>query len=153
MCAEYQINKEPSEIREYLKRHGESDSENTYRPRIKLFSDAPVVIDEEMKVEMMRFSQDQPCEFIRKIGHHRQPVILKQQSFAEWLSADLDSNEALRLLNLQQQPLDLKVKTDRKMAKGWEKRVAAFVEKSEKELIFEKIMRDDQQDLHHSRKQ
>ncbi len=239
MCAEYQVNKEPVEIREYLKRHGESDSENVYRPRIKLFGVAPIVVGEDMRVEPMRFSlkppsikyatfnarlydfdqrtdrvvsigekptwkkplretrclvpmtgfvepiytgkhagemvefedktidmffaagiyevskdpktgepyrgfsiiMDQPCDFIREIGHHRQPVILKQSSFGEWLSSDLDPDEAMKILNLQQQPLDLKVKTDRKMAKGWEKRVAAFVEKSEKELSFEQLLR------------
>lgn len=239
MCAEYQVKKEPVEIREFLKRHGESDSENVYKPRIKLFDFAPVVAGEDMRIEPMRFSlkppaikyatfnarlydydprtdrvvsiaekptwrkplretrclvpmtgfvepiytgahagemvefedtalemifaagiyevskdpktgepykgfsiiMDQPCEYVKEVGHHRQPVFLKQGSFEEWLSADLDPDEAMKLLNLQQQPLNLKVKTDRKMAKGWEKRVAAFVEKSEKELSFEMLLR------------
>ena len=239
MCAEYQINKQPAEIREYLSRHGESDSENTYRPRIKLFGVAPIVVGEDFRIEPMQFSlkppsvkfatfnarlydldkktdliismaekrtwkkplaesrclvpmtsfiepiytgehagemvefedkvqdmifaagiyevstdiktgkpykgfsivMDQPDEVVRKTGHHRTPVFLNQTSFEEWLSPDLDSDGAMRVLSGERQKLDLAVKTDRKMAKGWEKRVAAFVEKSEKEEHFETLLR------------
>lgn len=240
MCAEYQINKQPSEIREYLKRHGEAEHENTYRPRIKLFGVAPVVVGENLEVKPMRFSlkppsvkfatfnarlydyderankivalperrtwkkplqesrclipmtgfiepiytgehagemvefedkiqdmvfaaglyevskdiktgepftgftiiMDQPDKVVREVGHHRTPVFIKQTSFEEWLSPDLSTDDAMRLLNKERQPLDLKYKTDRKMAKGWEKRVATFLEKAEKEMHFEALFRD-----------
>ncbi|CAN5504195.1 hypothetical protein BH10BDE1_BH10BDE1_12720 [soil metagenome] len=239
MCAEYQINKQPVEIREWLKRQGESDSENVYRPRIKLFTTAPIVVGEDFRVEPMTFSlkppaikyatfnarlydydqrtdrivamgekrtwkvplaetrclvpmtgfiepiytgthagemvefedkvqdmvfaagvyevsvdpktggpykgfsiiMDQPNDFIREVGHHRQPVFLRPAAFDEWLSSDLDVADAMTLLNSQRQPVDLKVKTDRKMAKGWEKRIATFVEKSAKELEFEALLK------------
>jgi putative SOS response-associated peptidase YedK len=60
MCAEYQINKQPVEIREWLKRKGESDSDNVYRPRIKLFTVAPIVVGEEFRIEAMKFSLKPP---------------------------------------------------------------------------------------------
>lgn len=241
MCAEYQINKQPYEIREWLKRHGEAEHENTDRtpPRIKLYGKAPIVVGEDFKIEQMQFSlkppsikyptfnarmysfdektdrvvampekktwkrplvesrclvpmtgfiepiytgkhagemvefedkvqdmifaagiyevssdfktgkpykgfsiiMDQPDRVVREVGHHRTPVFLTQSSFEEWLSSDLEADGAMQLLNKCRQPLDLKVKTDRKMAKGWERRVDAFVEKSRKELEFEKLLR------------
>lgn len=85
---------------------------------------------------------DHPNDFIRKTGHHRQPVFLKRDAFGDWLSADLQTDDAIQILNTAKQPLDLTVKTDRKMAKGWEKRVAAFLEKSEKELHFEELRKE-----------
>lgn len=196
MCAEYQVNKQPYEIREWLKRHGESESENNYNPRIKLFSRAPVIVGEDMELHTMRFSLKPPATkfatfnarlfdfdekankvttiadkrtwkkpfaesrclvpmtgfiepiytgphagemvefedkiqdmifaagiyevskdtktgedyrgfsiimdkanpFVKATGHHRTPVFLKQASFADWLSADLEPGDAIKLL-------------------------------------------------------
>ncbi len=238
MCAEYQINKQPVEIREWLKRHGESDSSD-YRPRVKLFSHAPIVYGEEFRIESMSFSlkppamkfatfnarlydfddrthrivpmgekrtwkkplaesrclvpmtgfvepiytgdhagemvefedtiqdmifaagvyevsvdpksganyrgfsiiMDQPNDFIRSVGHHRQPVFLKDSAFEQWLSADLDSAGAMKVLATERLSLSLKVKTGRKMAKGWEKRIAAFQEKAAREAEIEALLK------------
>lgn len=240
MCAEYQVNKQPLEIREWLKRHGESDSENNYRPRIKLYTTAPVIVGEEFNIQSMRFSlkppgtpfatfnarifdhderadkivsiaekrtwkkpfaesrclipmtsfiepiytgthagemvefedkildmvfaagvyevskdlktgapytgfsiiMDRADPFVKQTGHHRTPAFLKQSSFEEWLSPDLNPDEAINLLQREKQPLDLKVKTDRKMAKGWEKRIGKNIEDGTWEEEFESLMKD-----------
>lgn len=59
MCAEYHINKQPKEIRDAL-RQGREPNEWTYRPTIKLFSSAPVVVGEDFEIKPMRFSLKPP---------------------------------------------------------------------------------------------
>ena len=76
-------------------------------------------------------------EFVRKVGHHRQPVFLRPSAFREWLEEDETPEERVQLLGRAQLDLNLTVKTDRAMAKGWEKRASAFKVKADREAKAE----------------
>lgn len=82
---------------------------------------------------------DQAHPFVKETGHHRTPVFLKQTSFEQWLSSDLEADEAIQLLIKNKQELDLKVRTERKMAEGWEKRVAKNIKDAKWEEEFEAL--------------
>lgn len=75
-------------------------------------------------LESFSILTDEPPKFVAGVGHDRCPVFLKESAFDAWLSEEKkDPKSLLALLNKNRDELDLDVKIDRPLAKGWEKRV------------------------------
>ncbi len=75
-------------------------------------------------LESFSILTDAPPPFVADIGHDRCPIFLKESAFGEWLSeGKKDPKTLLQLLQKNRADLDLDVKIDRPLAKGWEKRV------------------------------
>lgn len=96
-------------------------------------------VDKKTVEEYSGFSlvMDAPSDFVLKTGHHRQPVLLNPGKADEWLQEDeIDPDWGFKFLKTNRANPKLKVDTDRKMAKGWERRIAENQAKVEKELKF-----------------
>ncbi len=81
-----------------------------------------------------------PDEKVQSEGHHRTPVFLENSSCEDWLLGDMSPEERFDFLLKKRQELELLVRTDRKMARGWEKRVPTIEAKFEKEKNTEKMI-------------
>lgn len=67
---------------------------------------------------------DDPSDYVKDVGHDRQPVFLNQKRAEEWLENENDKGEDLRtfLKEVAEEP-DFTTSVDRPMVKGWEKRI------------------------------
>ena len=66
----------------------------------------------------------EPPEFIKKIGHDRCPLFLKESAFSTWLKVnDSESEQTKEFLLKNQKQLEFRVVKDREMRPGWEKRI------------------------------
>ncbi|KAB8037744.1 hypothetical protein GCL60_11260 [Silvanigrella paludirubra] len=66
----------------------------------------------------------EPGEFVRKIGHERSPIFLKQKlkTFENWFDCENnDGKNFIQLLSNRQEP-KMSIEIDRPLKKGWEKR-------------------------------
>jgi putative SOS response-associated peptidase YedK len=64
-----------------------------------------------------------PPAFIENVGHDRCPVFLREESFAEWLSPEpRDADKVINFLRENKKEINFKVKIDRPLKSGWEKR-------------------------------
>ena len=80
-----------------------------------------------------------PSEFVRAVGHHRQPIFLKPEAAREWIDRQPASPKAVVDFLLANRYLpELAAETSRKMARGWEKRIADSERKFENEMEFMK---------------
>lgn len=96
-------------------------------------------VDRATGEEYLGFSMiiDAPSEFVFKTGHHRQPLLLQSSAHEEWLQEDeIEPQWGLNFLKRHKLQTEFKVEIDRPMAKGWEKRVQAYIEKADRELEF-----------------
>ena len=64
-----------------------------------------------------------PDAVVKKVGHHRTPLFLPATAAEDWLLGDMSQEERFELLLKQRQALDLLVRCERKMARGWDKRI------------------------------
>ena len=67
---------------------------------------------------------DDPSDFVKDVGHDRQPVFLSPERAEEWLENEGEKGEELRtfLKEVAEEP-HFDTAIDRPMAKGWEKRI------------------------------
>ena len=73
---------------------------------------------------------DDPLPFVKKLGHDRSPVFLKDTSLDDWLNPmNGDPKEFIKALRENKEVPPLKATIDRPLAKGWERHAS-------KELIF-----------------
>lgn len=63
-----------------------------------------------------------PSDFIEKNGHDRSPIFLSYEDSKKWLVMQSNENEMIDFLKTSNQILNLKVKKDRPLKAGWEKR-------------------------------
>ena len=65
-----------------------------------------------------------PSDYVKDVGHDRQPVFLSPERAEEWLSSEGEKGEELRtfLMEMAEEP-NFETEIDRPMAKGWEKRI------------------------------
>lgn len=64
-----------------------------------------------------------PSEFVKTLGHDRQPIFLNQKAFEEWLAAKKEDATKLKKLLLENiETNKFEVETDRPLKAGWEKR-------------------------------
>lgn len=83
---------------------------------------------------------DVASDFVRDVGHHRQPVFLSAAAAREWLETEAPAEELLRWLARSQDRPRLEVRIDRAMARGWEKRASAFEKKAARESEIERLI-------------
>ena len=64
-----------------------------------------------------------PPPFIENVGHDRCPIFLKKEAFAAWLDPNpQDSARVIDFLKNNKKEINFKVKIDRPLKAGWEKR-------------------------------
>lgn len=75
-------------------------------------------------VQSFAIVTDEPSDYVKDVGHDRQPVFLGRQRAEEWLANVNDKGEDLRtfLKEVAEEP-DFATAIDRPMVKGWEKRI------------------------------
>lgn len=67
---------------------------------------------------------DDPSDYVKEIGHDRQPVFLSQKRAEDWLNNEKQQGEELRtFLKEGAEEPNFTTEIDRPMAKGWEKRI------------------------------
>ena len=88
-----------------------------------------------------------PDAKVQKVGHHRTPLFLPRAAAENWLMGDISQEERFEYLLKQRQALDLLVRCERKMAHGWEKRIAQveskFAAEKNSEAMIESWLKKD----------
>lgn len=76
------------------------------------------------KLESFAIVTDDPSDFVKDLGHDRQPVFLSQERAREWIRNEGSKGEDLRtfLKEFAEEP-NFQATIDRPLAKGWEKRI------------------------------
>ncbi len=66
---------------------------------------------------------EEPPPFIENVGHDRCPVFLKKESYIEWLNPQpQEAGRVIEFLQQNKKEIKFKVKIDRPLKPGWEKR-------------------------------
>lgn len=75
--------------------------------------------------ELLSFAivTDDPSDFVKDLGHDRQPVFLDEESARDWLSNENEAGEQLKIF-LREMALEpnFSAQAERSLARGWEKR-------------------------------
>jgi putative SOS response-associated peptidase YedK len=67
----------------------------------------------------------EPSDFVREMGHDRQPIFLEREQAVQWLgSKDSSVENSLSVLMMARKNIALSLKVDRPLKSGWEKRRA-----------------------------
>lgn len=64
-----------------------------------------------------------PCAYVKKVGHDRQPVFLKLKDAKEWRTLEGDAQELKEFLYDNAIKPKVKTSIDRPLKPGWEKRI------------------------------
>ncbi|MCO6431230.1 MAG: SOS response-associated peptidase family protein [Deltaproteobacteria bacterium] len=68
---------------------------------------------------------DEPCDYVREIGHDRQPIFLEDGAAREWLKVnDIPVSQLKEFLRSNAVTPALTCEVDRPMKAGWEKRIS-----------------------------
>lgn len=74
-------------------------------------------------VESFAVITSEPCEFVRKAGHDRQPIFLNKSDALEWTSLKGSSTSMVNFLKERAVVPDLTTSVERPLKAGWEKRI------------------------------
>jgi putative SOS response-associated peptidase YedK len=75
-------------------------------------------------IESTSILTDDPIDFVKQVGHDRTPVYLTSEAAIEWTKLSLDPTEMIAFLRENRfDSQKWKVKVDREMKDGWQKRI------------------------------
>ncbi len=73
-------------------------------------------------IESFAVMTSDPCDFVKGVGHDRQPIFLSKESAKKWLELQAAAPETVEFLMTEALTPQLSVSVDRPMKAGWEKR-------------------------------